>query len=64
MRQAPYDTGSPMSQETHATVARWIAADSLPMAVVEIAAFRAFCRTLNGRCPAFSRKAISRKVSS
>ena len=64
MRQAPYDTGSPMWQETRAAVARWIAADSLPMAVVETAAFRAFCRTLNGRCPAFSRKAISRKVSS
>ena len=64
MRQAPYETGSPMWQETRAAIARWIATDSLPMTVVETAAFRAFCRTLNGRCPAFSRKAISKKVSS
>ena len=64
MRQDPYDTGSQMWQDIRASIARWIAADTLPMTVVESAAFRAFCRSLNGRCPGFSRKTISRKVSS
>ena len=64
MKQAPFDVGSPRWRETRAAMARWIAADSLPLNLVESKSFRRFCTTLNGRCPAFSRKAISNKVSS
>ena len=64
MRQAPYDVGSQRWNETRAAMARWIAADSLPLNLVESPSFRRFCTTLNGRCPGFSRKAISNKVRS
>ena len=63
MRQAPYETGSQLWRECQAAIAKWLAADALPMAVVETKAFRAMCRTLNGRCPAYSRKTITNKVS-
>ena len=63
MKQAPYTVGSARWSESRAALARWIAADSMPMNLVESPAFRRFCTTLNGRCPGFSRKAISNKVS-
>ena len=63
MQQAPYKTGSQLWRECQAAIAKWLAADALPMAVVETKAFRAMCRTLNGRCPAYSRKTITNKVS-
>ena len=63
MKQAPYDAGSQRWKEMRAAIARWIAADSLPLNLVETKSFRRFCSTLNGRCPAFSRKTISNKVS-
>ena len=64
MKQAPYDVGGQRWNETRAAMARWIAADSMPLNLVESMSFRHFCTALNGRCPAFSRKAISNKVSS
>ena len=63
MWQAPYETGSQLWREYQAAIAKWLATDALPMAVVETKAFRAMCRTLNGRCPAYSRKTITNKVS-
>ena len=63
MRQQPYAVGSMRWTESRAALARWIAADSMPMNLVESPAFRRFCTSLNGRCPGFSRKAISNKVS-
>ena len=63
MRQTPYGTGSQLWRECQAAIAKWLAADALPMAVVETKAFRAMCCTLNGRCPAYSRKTITNKVS-
>ena len=50
-------------REMRAALARWIAKDSMPLNLVESPAFRRFCTTLNGRCPTFSRKAITNKVS-
>ena len=64
MKQAPFDVGSQRWKETRAAMARWIAADSMPLNLVESKSFQRFCTTLNGRCPAYSRKAISNKVSS
>ena len=63
MRQTPYGMGSQLWRECQAAIAKWLAADALPMAVVETKAFRAMCRTLNGRCPAYNRKTITNKVS-
>lgn len=63
MKRAPYPVGGAQWRETRAALARWIAADSMPMNLVESPAFRRFCTSLNGRCPGFSRKAISNKVS-
>ena len=63
MRQAPYTVGSTRWNENRVALARWIAADSMPLNLVESPAFHRFCTTLNGRCPGFSRKAISNKVS-
>ena len=64
MKQAPFAVGSERWRETRAAMARWIAADSLPLNLVESKSFWRFCTTLNGRCPTYSRKAISNKVSS
>ena len=62
MQQVPYATGSPLWRDMRTAVAQWIAADSMPLSVVESTAFRRLCQALNGRCPTFSRKTISNKV--
>ena len=63
MKQAPYETGGQRWREMRAALACWLAKDSMPLNVVESPAFRRFCTTLNGRCPGYSRKTISNKVS-
>ena len=63
MKQAPYETGGQRWREMRAALARWLAKDTMPLNVVESPAFRRFCTTLNGRCPGYSRKTISNKVS-
>ena len=63
MQQEAYPVGHKLWQETKEALARWIATDSIQLSVCESPAFRNFCRALNGRCPGYSRKAITAKVS-
>ena len=62
MHQAPFTVGGQLWTETGAAIARWIASDSIHLNMVESEAFRSMCRTLNGRCPAYSWRTISRQV--
>ena len=41
------------------TIAKWIAADSLPYRIVETCVFKAMMRNLDPKCPDFGRKAIT-----
>jgi hypothetical protein len=62
MTQDPYTVGGTQWQETITAVAKWIAKDCMPLNIVESPGFRALCRSINGRCPAFSRKSVTRRV--
>ncbi len=64
MQQARHETGTQMWKQHRDAIARWVASDTMAISVVESRAFRKMCTALNGRCPAFSRKAISNRVSS
>ena len=44
------------------TVAKWIVADCLPYRTVEMCTFRAMIRSLDLKCPDFSRKAMTSQV--
>ena len=64
LQQVQHEMGTHAWKSHRDAIARYIAADTLPLATVESPAFRSLCKSLNGRCAAYSRKTISTKVSS
>ena len=62
MQQEAFATGTAPWQQMRSAITRWIAADSIQLSVVESPNFRRMCKALNGRCPSFSRKAVTNEV--
>ena len=54
-----YGTDTQPFHRIKRTIAKWIAADCLPYKTVETRAFRAMTRSLDPKCPNFSRKAMT-----
>ena len=57
-----YGTDTQPYHQIKRTIAKWIATDCLPYRIVETAAFRAMTRSLDPKCPDFSKKAITSQV--
>ena len=57
-----YGTDTQPFHRIKRTIAKWIAADCLPYKIVEMHAFGAMTRSLDPKCPNFSRKAMISQV--